>query len=168
LTSKLDLLEVLQDAIKPYAFYASEYPLILSIENHCSKKQQDRMASHFKSVLGDLLCTQSPDIDGKALPSPQQLRRRILVKAKRQLSSEDTAAASASASSVSSEPQLQPSLNEASSQLLEKTAIKAAAAVTTGAASKMIKNRSSTKMQQRSASLSIIRAKSERNNNHSG
>ena len=48
----LALEEVLKDAIKPYAFYASEYPLILSIENHCSKKQQDRMAEHFKNILG--------------------------------------------------------------------------------------------------------------------
>ena len=52
LTSKLDLLEVLKDAIKPYAFYASEYPLILSIENHCSKKQQDRISQHFVCILG--------------------------------------------------------------------------------------------------------------------
>ena len=48
----LTIEEVLKDAIKPYAFYASEYPLILSIENHCSKKQQDRMAEHFKNILG--------------------------------------------------------------------------------------------------------------------
>ena len=48
----LALEEVLKDAIKPYSFYASEYPLILSIENHCSKKQQDRMAEHFKNILG--------------------------------------------------------------------------------------------------------------------
>ena len=49
---RLYIEEVLKDAIKPYAFYASEYPLILSIENHCSKKQQDRMAEHFKNILG--------------------------------------------------------------------------------------------------------------------
>ncbi len=42
LTSKLDFREVLKDAIRPYAFHTSEYPLILSIENHCSKKQQVR------------------------------------------------------------------------------------------------------------------------------
>ncbi len=42
LTSKLDFHEVLKDAIRPYAFYSSDYPLILSIENHCSKKQQVR------------------------------------------------------------------------------------------------------------------------------
>ena len=52
LTSKLEFEEVLKDAIKPYAFHASDYPLILSIENHCSKKQQDRMAFHLKTILG--------------------------------------------------------------------------------------------------------------------
>ena len=89
LTSKLDLLEVLKDAIKPYAFYASEYPLILSIENHCSKKQQDRMSEHFRSILGDLLCLENPDPNLDALPSPTKLRRKILVKAKRQMTPEE-------------------------------------------------------------------------------
>ena len=108
LTSKLDLVEVLKDAIKPYAFYASEYPLILSFENHCSKKQQDRMAYHLKAVLGDLLCLESPDPNAQFLPSPFKLRRKILVKAKRQMVSEEDL--------VASEPQLH-QLNEASSQL---------------------------------------------------
>ena len=53
LTSKLDFAEVLKDAIKPYAFYASDYPLILSFENHCGKKQQDRMVEHLMSILGE-------------------------------------------------------------------------------------------------------------------
>lgn len=52
LTSKIDFKEVLQDAIRPYAFYVSDFPLILSIENHCSKSQQDRMALHLVQILG--------------------------------------------------------------------------------------------------------------------
>ena len=51
----------LSDAIKPYAFLKSDYPLILSIENHCSFKQQDVMAEYLKSILGDLLYLDSPD-----------------------------------------------------------------------------------------------------------
>ena len=52
---------ILSDAIKPYAFLKSDYPLILSIENHCSFKQQDVMAEYLKSILGDLLYLDSPD-----------------------------------------------------------------------------------------------------------
>ena len=53
--------DVLHDAILPYAFSASCYPLILSIENHCNKEQQDRMAEHFKAILGQLLYTTPVD-----------------------------------------------------------------------------------------------------------
>ena len=55
------LQDVLQDAILPYAFASSPYPLILSIENHCSKEQQDRMAEHFKQILGNMLFTDPVD-----------------------------------------------------------------------------------------------------------
>jgi phosphatidylinositol phospholipase C epsilon len=42
-------------AVKNYAFYASPYPVILSIENHCSLSQQTRMGQIFKAVFGDML-----------------------------------------------------------------------------------------------------------------
>ena len=61
LTSKILFKDVMKDAIKPYAFEKSEYPLILSIENHCSIEQQDIMADHMKNILGDLLFTDPPN-----------------------------------------------------------------------------------------------------------
>ena len=42
-------------AIKDHAFAASEYPLILSIEQHCDIPQQRLMAKQFKEVFGGLL-----------------------------------------------------------------------------------------------------------------
>ena len=59
--TEIALQDVLHDAILPYAFSTSSYPLILSIENHCTREQQDKMAHHFKNILGNLLYTQPVD-----------------------------------------------------------------------------------------------------------
>ena len=53
LTSKIRFIDVVK-AIKDHAFVTSEYPLILSIENHCSLKQQQYMAEAFRQVFGGL------------------------------------------------------------------------------------------------------------------
>ena len=39
-------------AIKDHAFAVSDYPVILSIENHCSIKQQHKMAEYMQSICG--------------------------------------------------------------------------------------------------------------------
>ena len=54
------------------------YPVILSIEDHCSIAQQRNMAQYFKKVLGDTLLTKPVDIAADGLPSPNQLKRRHL------------------------------------------------------------------------------------------
>ena len=51
LTTKISLSDVLNDAIKRYAFYASPYPVILSVENHLSIPQQKIMVKLFKEIL---------------------------------------------------------------------------------------------------------------------
>lgn len=38
------------------------------------------MASHFKKVFGDMLLTKAVDIVADGLPSPNQLKRKILIK----------------------------------------------------------------------------------------
>nr|XP_023655878.1 1-phosphatidylinositol 4,5-bisphosphate phosphodiesterase gamma-1-like isoform X1 [Paramormyrops kingsleyae]XP_023655879.1 1-phosphatidylinositol 4,5-bisphosphate phosphodiesterase gamma-1-like isoform X1 [Paramormyrops kingsleyae] len=82
LTSKIKFLDVLH-TIKEHAFVTSEYPVVLSIEDHCSVVQQRNMATYFKKVFGELLLTKAVDSSADELPSPYQLRRKILIKHKK-------------------------------------------------------------------------------------
>ncbi|XP_064875277.1 1-phosphatidylinositol 4,5-bisphosphate phosphodiesterase delta-1-like [Oncorhynchus nerka] len=83
LTSKVLFKDVIK-AIKEYAFKTSEYPVILSLENHCTLEQQKLMAKHMISILGSALLT-SPleDQMPTAFPSPQDLKGRFIIKGKR-------------------------------------------------------------------------------------
>uniref|UniRef100_A0A8B9ZHE6 Phosphoinositide phospholipase C n=1 Tax=Anas platyrhynchos TaxID=8839 RepID=A0A8B9ZHE6_ANAPL len=79
-------LEVVE-AIDRNAFITSDMPIIISIENHCSLPQQRKMAEIFKNVFGDKLVTkflfESDFSDDPMLPSPGQLKRKILLKNKK-------------------------------------------------------------------------------------
>ncbi|KAG8011173.1 1-phosphatidylinositol 4, partial [Nibea albiflora] len=74
-------------AIKETAFVTSEYPVILSFENHCSKQQQYKMAKYCEEIFGELLLKQPlenyPIESARPLPSPNDLKRKILIKNKR-------------------------------------------------------------------------------------
>jgi len=83
MTSKILFKDVMQDAIKQYAFFKSNYPLILSIENHCSIEYQDKMAHHLETILGDMLYKEPVDENLTQLPSPEDLKGKILIKAKK-------------------------------------------------------------------------------------
>ncbi|CAL8139538.1 unnamed protein product [Orchesella dallaii] len=83
LTTKILFKEILSDAIKPYAFLASRFPVILSLENHCSEPYQRKMAEYLKNILGDMLYVVDPDEDMEFLPSPEKLQGKVLVKAKK-------------------------------------------------------------------------------------
>ncbi|ELU04856.1 hypothetical protein CAPTEDRAFT_22409, partial [Capitella teleta] len=82
LTTKIRFLDVLK-TIRDHAWVASEYPLILSIEDHCSIPQQKNMAIAFKDVFGEMLLTDPIDPAASALPSPNQLKRKIILKHKK-------------------------------------------------------------------------------------
>lgn len=83
LTSKVLFKDVIK-AIKDYAFKTSEYPVILSLENHCSVEQQKLMAQHMGSILGSALLTQPlGDTMPVCFPSPEELKGRFLIKGKR-------------------------------------------------------------------------------------
>uniref|UniRef100_A0A3B3UAP2 Phosphoinositide phospholipase C n=1 Tax=Poecilia latipinna TaxID=48699 RepID=A0A3B3UAP2_9TELE len=84
LTSKVPFVEVIK-TINEYAFKASPYPLILSLENHCSMEQQAVMARHLKAILGDkLLLKPLSGLKSSSLPSPEDLKGKILVKGKKE------------------------------------------------------------------------------------
>lgn len=74
--------------IKNYAFQTTQYPLILSIENHCSPESQMKAVEIFREVLGKQLVTE-PLVNSKVLPAPEQLKNRILLKVKKSDSSSD-------------------------------------------------------------------------------
>ncbi|XP_042556532.1 1-phosphatidylinositol 4,5-bisphosphate phosphodiesterase gamma-2-like, partial [Dipodomys spectabilis] len=81
-TTKIKFEDVVQ-AIRDHAFVASSFPVILSIEEHCSVEQQRHMAKVFKEVLGDLLLTRPTEVSADQLPSPSQLREKIIIKHKK-------------------------------------------------------------------------------------
>ncbi|XP_020567543.2 1-phosphatidylinositol 4,5-bisphosphate phosphodiesterase epsilon-1 isoform X4 [Oryzias latipes] len=86
LTTKIPFKDVVE-AVNRSAFVNSDMPVILSIENHCSLPQQRKMAEIFKNVFGERLVTrflfESDFSDDPHLPSPLQLRGKILLKNKK-------------------------------------------------------------------------------------
>ncbi|KAK0413691.1 hypothetical protein QR680_006946 [Steinernema hermaphroditum] len=73
--------------IRDTAFARSDYPVILSFENHCSKSNQLKMAKYCMDIFGDMLLSKPfddfPLEPGVPLPSPNRLKRKILIKNKR-------------------------------------------------------------------------------------
>uniref|UniRef100_A0A4W6CYA8 Phosphoinositide phospholipase C n=1 Tax=Lates calcarifer TaxID=8187 RepID=A0A4W6CYA8_LATCA len=83
LTSKILFKDVIE-TINKYAFVKNDYPVILSIENHCSVPQQKKMAQYLIEVLGDKLDLSNIKADESGwLPSPETLKGKILVKGKK-------------------------------------------------------------------------------------
>ncbi|XP_037935996.1 1-phosphatidylinositol 4,5-bisphosphate phosphodiesterase isoform X2 [Teleopsis dalmanni] len=74
-------------AIADCAFVASEYPVILSFENHCNRAQQYKLAKYCDDFFGELLLKEPlpdhPLEPGLPLPPPSKLKRKILIKNKR-------------------------------------------------------------------------------------
>lgn len=56
------------------------FPLILSIENHCTLPQQRNMAQAFKDIFSDALLTEPVQVAPGTLPSPNQLLGKVILK----------------------------------------------------------------------------------------
>lgn len=82
LTTKIKFVDVLR-VIKEHAFVTTDLPLILSIEDNCSLQQQRRMAIAFVEIFEDMLVTHPFEKNETCLPSPMDLRRKIIIKHKK-------------------------------------------------------------------------------------
>ncbi|KAM9311386.1 1-phosphatidylinositol 4,5-bisphosphate phosphodiesterase zeta-1 [Gastrophryne carolinensis] len=84
LTAKIPFKSVIY-VIEHFAFKASQYPLVLSLEDHCCRQQQEVLANDLIDILGNKLL--SAPIGGDwppvVLPSPEDLKYKILIKHKK-------------------------------------------------------------------------------------
>ncbi|CAF4511274.1 unnamed protein product [Rotaria sp. Silwood1] len=70
--------------MEPNLFKTSPYPVILNIENHCSIEQQKEMARILRRILGNRLVTERlPHKDSAVLPSPEDLKYKVLVRSRK-------------------------------------------------------------------------------------
>ncbi|XP_015115632.1 1-phosphatidylinositol 4,5-bisphosphate phosphodiesterase classes I and II [Diachasma alloeum] len=75
------------EAIAESAFKTSEFPVVLSFENHCNPRQQAKIAQYCREYFGDMLLAaplESHKLEpGQELPPPSLLKRKIIIKNKK-------------------------------------------------------------------------------------
>lgn len=80
LTSPVELIKCLQ-SIREYAFVASDYPVIITLEDHLTPDLQAKVAEMVNQTIGDVLfCTRAECLE--EFPSPESLKRRIIISTK--------------------------------------------------------------------------------------
>jgi phosphatidylinositol phospholipase C, delta len=68
--------------IAKYAFHSTPYPLIVSLEVHCNPEQQGAMVDLMMKYWKNMVVTEPLITNAVSLPSPEELRGKILVKVK--------------------------------------------------------------------------------------
>lgn len=81
MTSKVSFEDCIS-TIGKYAFHSSPYPLVVSLEVHCNALQQKTMVELMTSYWKGYLVTEPVTTDAVTLPSPEELKHRIIVKVK--------------------------------------------------------------------------------------
>ncbi|XP_069691797.1 1-phosphatidylinositol 4,5-bisphosphate phosphodiesterase classes I and II isoform X2 [Periplaneta americana] len=75
------------EAIAESAFKTSDYPVVLSFENHCNPRQQAKIAQYCREIFGEKLLDsplESHKLEpGTFLPPPSLLKRKIIIKNKK-------------------------------------------------------------------------------------
>nr|AFK47492.1 unknown [Medicago truncatula] len=80
LTTPVALIKCLL-SIKEYAFVASEYPVVITLEDHLTPDLQAKVAQMVTQTFGDILfCPTSETL--KEFPSPDSLKKRIIISTK--------------------------------------------------------------------------------------
>lgn len=90
LTTSISFKEAIS-TINKYAFQKSPYPLWISLEVHCSPPQQEIMTSIIKETFGARLITAPLDPTSDKLPSPEELKGRVVIKVKKPQMKDDYA-----------------------------------------------------------------------------
>ncbi|RCK65305.1 1-phosphatidylinositol 4,5-bisphosphate phosphodiesterase 1 [Candida viswanathii] len=80
-TKPIGLANVIR-TIKKFAFITSPYPVILSLEIHCSAQSQLKVVSILKDILKEDLVL-APIDDTPFLPSPNELKHKFIIKVKK-------------------------------------------------------------------------------------
>ncbi|OMO50110.1 C2 calcium-dependent membrane targeting [Corchorus capsularis] len=80
LTTPVELIKCLR-SIKEYAFVASEYPVVITLEDHLTPDLQAKVAEMVTQTFGDILFSPGPECL-KEFPSPDSLKKRIIISTK--------------------------------------------------------------------------------------
>jgi hypothetical protein len=89
-TGKILFLDIIQGVASYMRDRPHTYPIILSLENHCSHPYQAAMAQILQGVLGDWLYVPTERDTQVELPSPERLRGKVVIKGKRPPDADET------------------------------------------------------------------------------
>ncbi|GMJ14469.1 phospholipase C 2 [Hibiscus trionum] len=80
LTTPVELIKCLR-SIKEYAFVASEYPVVITLEDHLTPDLQAKVAEMVTQTFGDILFSPGSECL-QEFPSPESLKKRIIISTK--------------------------------------------------------------------------------------
>ncbi|CAI9772231.1 unnamed protein product [Fraxinus pennsylvanica] len=80
LTTPVELIKCLR-SIKENAFTASEYPVVITLEDHLTPDLQAKVAEMIKETFGDMLFCPGEECL-KEFPSPESLKKRVMISTK--------------------------------------------------------------------------------------
>ncbi|XP_073159289.1 phosphoinositide phospholipase C 2-like [Henckelia pumila] len=80
LTTPVLLIKCLR-SIKEHAFIASEYPVVITLEDHLTPDLQAKVAEMITQTFGDMLFSPGSECLGE-FPSPESLKRRVIISTK--------------------------------------------------------------------------------------